>query len=378
MIGIIQEQHPERCRLFMQWKQMGWPILIDSLNLAGLKGIPRTLALDEHGIVRLTKAKPEGIEEEFLNVSYPEPENLPSQPDSPPDLGDLKDATDENTVAAWRAYGDALYMWGGEERVEETIAAYQQAVKIDSQDGNTHFRLGVSYRRRHDSAQRKPGDFQKAIDHWAVALDIDPNQYIWRRRIQQFGPRLQKPYPFYDWVTEAREKILKRGQTPAALAVEPRGAEIASPTKEFATSATPAKEPDAKGRIFRDKRNYVRAEATVVPNTVEPGTPARVHVAFRPNTEIKAHWNNEVEDLIFWVTPPEGWSVDSQSHTVPNPPEPVSLETRRVEFEIRAPENGLEPLTKIPAYALYYVCEDVDGTCLYRRQDVEIEIKAGS
>ena len=266
MIGIIQEQHPERCRLFMQWKQMGWPILIDSLNLAGLKGIPRTLALDEHGIVRLTKAKPEGIEEEFLNVSYPEPENLPSQPDSPPDLGDLKDATDENTVAAWRAYGDALYMWGGEERVEETIAAYQQAVKIDSQDGNTHFRLGVSYRRRHDSAQRKPGDFQKAIDHWAVALDIDPNQYIWRRRIQQFGPRLQKPYPFYDWVTEAREDIRKRGETPAVLIVEPRGAEIASPSKEFTASETTTKEPDAKGRIHRDKRNYVRAEATVVPS----------------------------------------------------------------------------------------------------------------
>ncbi len=380
MVGIIQEQHPDRCRLFMQWKQMGWPILIDSLNLAGLSGIPRTLAIDEHGIVRLTKAKPEGIEEAFLNVSYPEPENLPSQPDSQPDLDDLlgklKDATDEgeNTVEAWCNFGDAFYMWGSEERLTETMEAYQQAIQLDPKDGNAHFRLGVAYRRRHDSAHPQPGDFQKAIDHWAASLDIDPNQYIWRRRIQQFGPRLQKPYPFYDWVTEAREDIRKRGETPAALTVEPRGAEIASPSKEFASSPTTKKEPDSKGRIYRDKRGYVRAEATVVPNTVEPGTPARVHVAFRPNTRIKAHWNNEVEGLIFWVNPPDSWSVDSPRHTVPNSPEPVSLETRRVEFEIRAPENGLEPLTKIPAYALYYVCEDVDGTCLYRRQDIDIGI----
>ena len=26
MVGIIQEQHPDRARLFMQWKEMGWPI----------------------------------------------------------------------------------------------------------------------------------------------------------------------------------------------------------------------------------------------------------------------------------------------------------------------------------------------------------------
>jgi len=29
---------------------------------------------------------------------------------------------------------------------------------------------------------------------------------------------------------------------------------------------------------------------------------------------------------------------------------------------------------KLSAYALYRVCEDVGGTCLYRRQDVAVEI----
>jgi hypothetical protein len=27
----------------------------------------------------------------------------------------------------------------------------------------------------------------------------------------------------------------------------------------------------------------------------------------------------------------------------------------------------------IPGYALYYVCEDVEGLCLYRRQDLELQ-----
>lgn len=30
MVGVIQEQHPDRARLFMQWKEMGWPMLVDS------------------------------------------------------------------------------------------------------------------------------------------------------------------------------------------------------------------------------------------------------------------------------------------------------------------------------------------------------------
>jgi len=33
MVGILEEQNPDRARLFMQWKQMGWPLLVDSYNL---------------------------------------------------------------------------------------------------------------------------------------------------------------------------------------------------------------------------------------------------------------------------------------------------------------------------------------------------------
>jgi len=52
MVGIIQEQHPDRARLFMQWKQMGWPVLVNPLNLSELPYFPITLGVDEHVILR--------------------------------------------------------------------------------------------------------------------------------------------------------------------------------------------------------------------------------------------------------------------------------------------------------------------------------------
>ena len=52
MVGILQEQHPERARLFMQWKRMDWPVMVDSLNLLEVSVVPITLLIDERGIVR--------------------------------------------------------------------------------------------------------------------------------------------------------------------------------------------------------------------------------------------------------------------------------------------------------------------------------------
>jgi len=76
--------------------------------------------------------------------------------------------------------------------------------------------------------------------------------------------------------------------------------------------------------------------------------------------------------MVFWVNPADGWEVDVRYVTVARLPQVVSQEPRRVEFEIRSPENAPEGGVVVPGYALYYVYEDVDGTCLYRRQDVAI------
>ena len=40
LLGVIQEQHPDRCRLFAQWQEFDWPILWDPFNLTGAAVVP--------------------------------------------------------------------------------------------------------------------------------------------------------------------------------------------------------------------------------------------------------------------------------------------------------------------------------------------------
>jgi tetratricopeptide (TPR) repeat protein len=379
VVGIIQEQHPDRCRLFMQWKQMGWPILVDSLNLLEVTAVPITLAVDEYGIIRQAKmplSDAEKLPETFLNQSFEAPDGRSAQPvprPAAPDLDRLKQAAGQGGAGALRDYANAVVMWGGPQRLGEAIAAYERALALEPGHGPTHFRLGVAYRSRYDSAQRAETDFAKAVGYWKSALDLDPNQYIWRRRIEQYGPRLDKPYSFYDWVRTAREEIQARAETPVELSVEPAGAEFAYPQESFATAES-GKEPDPQGRIHRDDGFFVQVETTVVPPVVAPGETARVHLVFRPNEANKAHWNNEVDGLRLWVSLPQGWQADQHSWALDNPPSAVSQEVRRVEFEIRVPDSAIPGPVTVPVYGLYYVCEDVQGTCLYRRQDVPVAV----
>lgn len=371
MVGIVQEQHPARTRLFMQWKEMDWPVMVDSLDLLGVKVVPITLLIDEHGIVR-SKGSFEDLET-FLKTEYSAPSEAEPTPLARPDLERLqKTATSPDGL---RRFADNIVLWGEAADLEHAISGYQRALRSEPGDGPTHFRLGVAHRKRYDSDQRQDGDFRQAIEHWGSALDADPNQYIWRRRIQQYGPRLEKPYPFYDWVETARREVVARGETPVALPVDPRGAEIAQPVENFTTD-TPAKTaPDPEGRIRRDEKGFIRLEQTLVPATVAPGDTARAHLVFRPATRIEAHWNNEAGDLEVWLDPPAGWRVDRRHLSLPNPPELVSDEARRLEFEVKAPAD-FEGSATVPGYALYYVCEDIKGTCLYRRQDFALEVRA--
>jgi hypothetical protein len=364
MVGIIQEQHPERARLFMQWKQMDWPVLVDSLNLLELSAVPITLFIDEKGIIRAVAPKPDDVAG-FLRTDFSSFEAG----------GSVASGSEETTQAEkWHEEAVDLFLKGGEARVNQAIDLLEKVLLAEPKNGWASFRLGVAYRSRHDSEQRRDGDFTKAIEHWNKALEMDPNQYIWRRRIQQYGPRLDKPYSFYDWVNQARKEITERGEEPYPLRVEPSGAEFASSTDDFAPTQTSATEPDPAGRIFRDKEGLVHIEKVTVPGTQSDHFQTwRVHLFFRPNQTKKAHWNNEVDGLTFWVTPPGGLNVDSQYQKLANPPGAVSQETRHLEFEVKADQHA-ESLV-LEGYALYYVCEDVDGTCLYRRQDISVELK---
>ena len=210
------------------------------------------------------------------------------------------------SAGAWREVGDALTIWGGAERRDEAIDAYARALALDPADKNALFRLGVAHRMRHESARRRPGDFQAAIDAWGRALELDPNQYIWRRRIEQYGPRLAKPYAFYDWVAQAKAEVSRRGEMPISLTVEPYGSELAGPVRDIVAETSFPLELDPKGRIQRDEQRLIEAEVVVVPRRVRPGQAARVHVIFRPSSTLDAHWNNESTPLRVWVSGAEG------------------------------------------------------------------------
>ena len=376
LLGVTQEQHPERCRLFAQWKQFDWPILHDPINVLGSNGVPILVAIDEHGIVRSIGPDPKTFEAEFLNKTFADDAKRtpPSPtPKHPPKFDDLKAAAESTTSGSvWRQYGDALTLWGGEKRLSDAIAAYRKATALDSKDGPAWFRLGVCLRRRSESPSRAVDDFRKAVESWGAALDLDPNQYIWRRRIEQYGPRLDKPYPFYDWVPEAEAAIRERGETPIPLLVRPDGAEIAGPLKVFAAQKESPKNPDPDGKVRRDTGS-VTSQVVLVPATVKPGQSARVHLTFRLAPEVKDHWNNEAEPLRVWVDPPDGYAVSERLIRAEVPKAAVSDEERSVGFEIKVPSEA-SGTVRIPGYALYHLCDDVQGLCRFVRLDVTIEV----
>ena len=72
VVAIVQDQHPDRDRLFLQWKQVDWAVLADPLNILNLETVPITLAVDEFGIVRFTElpmSAAKTIEQTFVNRS---------------------------------------------------------------------------------------------------------------------------------------------------------------------------------------------------------------------------------------------------------------------------------------------------------------------
>jgi tetratricopeptide (TPR) repeat protein len=357
--GLATEQHGDRTRLFMQWHQMEWPVMVDSLNLIGVQAVPITLLLDEHGIIRYSNPKP-GDLERFLETDYPAPEK--SQRVASPE------------VAPEMAFAMNAIIDHRSESYDQAITGVEKLAAAHPEDAETHFRLGVLFRKRHDSAARKADDFAKAVAHWSRALELNPNQYIWRRRIQQYGPRLDKPYSFYDWIAEARKVLRERGETPVELEVEPSGAEFATPSKSSSPhDPSGAKHPDPDGRLARDTAPLVRIESIVVPSTDAKSPAFRVHLVLTPDGEQKAHWNNESGESALWLDAPEGWSLSENPLALPLPENvgATSEETRHLEFEL-LPSSKSAIAPELTGAVFYFICEGENGTCLYLRQDIRL------
>lgn len=373
LLGVIQEQHAERCRLFAQWKQMHWPILHDPINLLGLRAVPLFVAVDPYGVVRAINPRPQQLEDQFLKATFQPPQGQQSVHCNPVrDVAQLQHrARTSSNGADWIRLGDAIVLWSPQQ-IDQAIEAYQNALKQDSRQAAAHFRLGVAYRMRYDSPSRQVGDFQKAVDHWAAALALDPNHYIWRRRIQQYGPRLIKPYPFYDWVETARQEIQARGEEPVPLAVPLSGAEVAFPSRSL-TAAHSGANPDPEGKIQRDHQGWIAMEVAVVPPEIRPGEAVRLHVELQPSS--LAGWNNEADPTRLWLALPEGWKASSQLVQAPLPPQAESHETRRLEVELQSPSDLASGPVAITGYVLYHACHKETGLCQFLRQDFATTVR---
>ena len=169
LLGVTQEQHADRCQLFAQWKRFDWPILHDPINLLEAPAVPIIVAIDEYGIVRAVRPRPETFAAEFLDKRFGDDAPLVPRSSDAPDPGSLFQKAKASPGAdAWRVAGDALTIWGGAERLDQAIDAYTRALACDPSDKNSLFRLGVAYRMRHESAERRNGDFQSAVEAWGA------------------------------------------------------------------------------------------------------------------------------------------------------------------------------------------------------------------
>ena len=363
LAGIALEQHADRTRLFMQWKRMKWPVMVDAFNLLEMRAVPVSLLLDEHGVVRYINPK-EAELARFLATDYEAP------------AADVRDSATEARTSPSMAFAIDVVALTQEEDYGRAIDGLEAGVTDEPGSGLEHFRLGVLYRKRYDSDYRESDDFRRAILHWEEALRLDPNQYIWRRRIQQYGPRLDKPYPFYDWVGSARAEIRERGEAPHALVVEPRGAELAHPLpgKVVGAERSELDHPDPGNALALDD-GLIDLEITMVPGTGSHSSAARVHVVMRPDPDRRGHWNNEAGKTSLWVVGPEGMRVDPMpvvflpTDTLPE----VSDEPRHLEFEVtRSEARGRGGLIK--AEVFYYVCEGEAGVCRFLRQAFEVDL----
>ena len=327
---------------------MDWPILVDSLNRSGVHAVPRVWAIDEHGVLQSMRPRPDWVLGEFLSTEYPKPTGDAATP-APLDEGVSKFFARDYDAA---------------------IASWQARSKTDAKSAETWFRLGCAYRRRHD-ASGGFDDFQRAIDAWTKALSLTPRNYIYRRRIQQYGPLLDKPYPFYDWVAIARKEIKARGEDPAALSCEPEGSELAGRIRNF-DAAGDANEPDPKAEIPRDVRGLVAARTAIAPQPVARGNAARLYLRFAPNAERKASWDDAGGALTVWLDAPEGWQLQ-QRKLVAKGGKPSA--ERRFELELRVPEGSKPGTHRIKGYALFGICDGKSGECTYLRRDFSIAVQ---
>jgi hypothetical protein len=376
LIGIAEEQHPDRCALFAQWQGLDWPILWDPFNLTGSSAVPVAIGIDEHGIVRTVGLTLERFDE-FMAASF-EADGVEAGAASGVGASRGPRALEPGASPTPDA-ALARLLWSrgeGESPSEAEFQACLDALEREAARSNApsaSFRLGVARRLRYDSPAGLPADFQASLDLWGAALRGDPSQYIWRRRIQQWGPRLDKPYPFYGWIEQAAQELRARGESPVEVQVALTSSEVSGrdPLREAAPEAA---HPDPEGEVPRDSERWISIDVAVVPHTGagdgEKERAVQVHIALRPSATRAVHWNNDAGPSEVWFDDAAKAGLAPSGYTLPSGEAPTSSEPRFLDFTLPDPIAG----QSLRGTAFYFVCEGEQGECRFMAQDFELVV----
>ena len=373
LLGVMHDQHRDRCALFARWKGIDFPILHDPMNLSNVSRLPTVVGLDEHGVVRVVDPDPDQLVKGFVRKKYKAPKHLRTPlTDLPDPRHTQRIAGESRSAEGLREHGDALLLRGNPPQIDEAIRIYQQVLQMNPKDWLGHFHLGVAFRTRYDGPGRQPGDFQAAIDAWYAALRLKKKNDVLGGRLQQFGLRHEKPAAMYGWVETARREITASGEMPVELAVEPSPIERAKPRKKFKRAKGDAPEGDPDGKIARDDGKLIELETVVVPSMKKKAY-AQVLLIFRPNPDRAVTWSDAADPLRVWIERPKAVKLGRKFVEFSNPPSATSDEERMLNVEIKCGKKTDKESATLRGYALYRVTQSAGEPKLLRR-DFEVKL----
>lgn len=378
LLGVMEEQYADRCRLFVQWKGItDLPLLHDPLNLAAVAHVPMVVGVDEHGFVRVINPDPDRFEKSFVRrtFKYDPKQRRPAIENLTDPRYTKRMAGEARTAASLREHGDALVLGGLPPQIDEALTTYPSAIELDADDGLAFFRLGVAHRIRYDQPQRQPGDFQAAIDAWKQAVRKNRNNAVFRSRLVQYGLRTDRTTSMYRWIPTARKKIAARGGTPEKLAVQPIAAELAKPRKKFKSVKSAGPDGDADGGTRPDDQPLVVFEAVVVPSvSAKRKRYAQLLLVFRPSDRGGVQWDNRGDPLRVRLEPADGVKFSRQFAAFKNPESAGSSEERTLSFEVKLPKSSKRWPVTIKGHALYRISSGGGSAVRLLRRDFEVKV----
>jgi|CXWL01.1.fsa_nt_gi peroxiredoxin len=239
VIGVSQEQSPERSRLLLQWLKIDWPVLHDPLNTHEVRKLPTVIAIDEHGYVQDPHAKIETFESKFVNQTYPKP-GKPAYYER--DV--LQDprvtrriVEDTNAAEDWNRHGTSIILSWRPALLPEGVESFTKLTGKEPKSAVAYFRLGVAHLFRRASEFAQGDDLegaQKALKK-AAALSSSNEVFAQRLLVASGKDTGEK------WIKLARKEIKARGEKPVALPKGNKPSATSAPTKKPKTSKSAPK-----------------------------------------------------------------------------------------------------------------------------------------